>query len=103
MREIAYYSNNQSTNAHTDIYSNDNECKILEGKHALAIPMRALQCIRIPVQKQVRSHATNAPMERKHLIPLCVLISYLDPSLQTYVCPSLMRRMRHSFFCQFAN
>ena len=97
MRETAYYNNNLSTNAHTDIYSNDNARKILEGKHALAIPMRALRCIRIPVQKQVSPYATNAPTERKHLISLHASILYLDPCLQTYVCPSLMQRMRYSF------
>ncbi len=38
-----------------------------------------------------------APTERKHMIPLHALIPYLDPSLRTYVYPSLMRRMRYSF------
>ena len=44
MRKTEYYDNNLSTNAHTDIYSTDNVRKILEGKPALAIPMRALKC-----------------------------------------------------------
>ena len=97
MRKTAYYNNNLSTNAHTDIYSTDNARKILEGKPALVIPMRALQFTRITVQKQVRPHGTNAPMVRKPLIPLRALTLYWDPSLRTYVCPFLMRRMRFSF------
>jgi hypothetical protein len=88
-------------NAHTNIYPHDNVHKIMEGKRALDIPMRALQCIQIPFQKQIRPHATNAPMERKHLIPLRALILYLNPSLGTYVCPSLMRRIRYSFSVNF--
>ena len=94
MRKTAYYDNNLSINAHTDIYSTNNARKILEGKPVLAIPMRALQCTRITIQKQVRPHGISAPMVRKHLIPLHALTLYLDPSLRTYVCPFLMRRMR---------
>ena len=97
MRETEYYDNNLSTNAHTDIYSTYNARKILEGKPALAIPMRALQCTRITVQKQVRPHGTSAPMVRKHRIPLRALTFNLDPSLRTYVFPFLLRRMRFSF------
>ena len=97
MRETEYYDNNLSTNAHTDIYSTYNARKILEGKPALAIPMRALQCTRITVQKQVRPHGTSAPMVRKHMIPLRALTFNLDPSLRTYVFPFLLRRMRFSF------
>jgi len=83
MRETAYYDNNLSTNAHTDIYSTENARKILEGKPALAIPMRALKCTWITVQKQARLHGTSVPMVRKHSITLRALILYLDPSLQT--------------------
>ena len=63
----------------------------------LAIPMRAFQCTRITVQKQVRPHGTSAPMVRKHRIPLRALTFNLDPSLRTYVFPFLLRRMRFSF------
>ena len=42
MHKISYYANNQSTNERIDIYSNDNAPKNLEGKLALAIPMRPL-------------------------------------------------------------
>ena len=103
MRKIAYYANNQSTNAHTDIYSNDNARKNLERKPALANPMHALGCIRIPAQKHIRLHTTNAPMVRNNTIPLRALTSNLDPSLQTYVCPFLMCRMRYSFYVNSRN
>ena len=62
-----------------------------------AIPMRALLCNRVPVRKQIRMHATNVPMVRNNTFPLRALESYLDPSLQTYVCPFSMRRMRNLF------
>ncbi len=109
MCKTAYYVYNLSTNAHNDIYSTNNARKILEGKPALAIPMRALKFTRITVQKQVRLHETSAPMVRKQSIPLRALILYLDPSLQTYVCPFLIEEneififCEFFFFCQFAN
>jgi len=77
------------------IHSNENARKTLEGKPALAIPMRIV--MQLNPSSETGQAATNAPTERKHLIPLRALISYLAPSLQTYVCPSLMRRMRYSF------
>ena len=100
MCETAYYVNNLSTNAHNDIYSTNNARKILEGKPALAIPMRALKCTWITVQKQVRLHGTSAPTVRKHSIPLRALILYLDPSLQTYVCPFLIAENEIFIFCE---
>ena len=65
MSETAYYANDLSTNAHTDIDSNDNKHKILEGKQPLAIPVRALRCIRIPVQnKCANGEKTPDPIAR---------------------------------------
>ena len=69
MCKTAYYANDLSTNAHTDIYSNENARKILEEKHTLAIPVRALRCIRIPAQnKCANREKTPYPIARIDIV-----------------------------------
>jgi hypothetical protein len=69
MRKTEYYANDLSTNAHTDIDSNGNARKILEGKQPLVIPVCALRCIQIPVQnKCANGEKTPDPIARINIV-----------------------------------
>ena len=96
MRKTAYYANDLSTNAHTDIYSNDNARKILEGKHALAIPVRALRRIRIPAQNK----CANGEKTPDPIACIDIIFGYQFANL---FVPFFNAEKKIFIFCQFSN